>query len=198
MPLVTEERYWALFYMPLYTFIHNLLNVLVQIANKMGIQKNVAHGRTSLSPPPHPITVHLWGPRNGRPSQQNQRHFHYRLEEIKGYSQSVFDNSIVENMAKVRRRPEIRPRGSVALTTWHHPQKLAVTSPTSGGRSVGIVHPLNLELICFWDRSSLKTEAERFTMFVTWETAVRKESAHFVTWAEHKARRNIILFRFRM
>jgi hypothetical protein len=25
--------------MPLYTFIHNLLNVLVQIANKMGFQK---------------------------------------------------------------------------------------------------------------------------------------------------------------
>jgi hypothetical protein len=27
--LVTEESYWALFYMPLYTFIHNLLNALV-------------------------------------------------------------------------------------------------------------------------------------------------------------------------
>jgi hypothetical protein len=27
--------------MPLYTFIHNLLNVLVQIENKMGLQKNV-------------------------------------------------------------------------------------------------------------------------------------------------------------
>jgi hypothetical protein len=26
--------------MPLYTFIHNLLNVLVQIANKMGLQTN--------------------------------------------------------------------------------------------------------------------------------------------------------------
>jgi hypothetical protein len=26
--------------MPLYTFLHNLLNVLVQIANKMGLQKN--------------------------------------------------------------------------------------------------------------------------------------------------------------
>jgi hypothetical protein len=37
--LVPEERYWALFYMPLYTFLHNLLNVLVQIANKMGLQK---------------------------------------------------------------------------------------------------------------------------------------------------------------
>jgi hypothetical protein len=31
--LFTEERYWALFYMPLYTFLHNLLNVLVEIAN---------------------------------------------------------------------------------------------------------------------------------------------------------------------
>jgi hypothetical protein len=44
MPLVTEERYWTLFYMPLYTFIHNLLNVLVQIANKtnkMGFQKEI-------------------------------------------------------------------------------------------------------------------------------------------------------------
>jgi hypothetical protein len=37
--LVTEEPYWALFYMPLYTFLHNLLNVLVQITNKMGLQK---------------------------------------------------------------------------------------------------------------------------------------------------------------
>jgi hypothetical protein len=27
--------------MPLYTFLHNLLNVLVQIANKMGLQKNM-------------------------------------------------------------------------------------------------------------------------------------------------------------
>jgi hypothetical protein len=37
--LVTEESYWALFYMPLYTFLHNLLNVLVQIANIIGLQK---------------------------------------------------------------------------------------------------------------------------------------------------------------
>jgi hypothetical protein len=35
MPVVTEERYWALFYMPLYTFIHNLRIVLVQIADKL-------------------------------------------------------------------------------------------------------------------------------------------------------------------
>jgi hypothetical protein len=27
--------------MPLYTFIHNLLNVLAQIANKMGLQKKL-------------------------------------------------------------------------------------------------------------------------------------------------------------
>jgi hypothetical protein len=36
---VTEERYWALSYRPLYTFLHSLLNVPVQIANKMGLQK---------------------------------------------------------------------------------------------------------------------------------------------------------------
>jgi hypothetical protein len=42
MPLVTEERYRALFSMPLYTFIHSLLNVLVQIANEMGLQKTVS------------------------------------------------------------------------------------------------------------------------------------------------------------
>jgi hypothetical protein len=34
-----EERYWALFYMPLYTFLHNLLNVPVQTANGIGLQK---------------------------------------------------------------------------------------------------------------------------------------------------------------
>jgi hypothetical protein len=43
--LVTEERYWALFYMPLYTFLHYLLNALVQIANKMGLKKNSKDGR---------------------------------------------------------------------------------------------------------------------------------------------------------
>jgi hypothetical protein len=37
--LVTEERYSALFYMPLYKFLHNLLNELVQIANKIELQK---------------------------------------------------------------------------------------------------------------------------------------------------------------
>jgi hypothetical protein len=34
--LVKDERYWALFYMPLYTFLHNSLNDVLQIANKMG------------------------------------------------------------------------------------------------------------------------------------------------------------------
>jgi hypothetical protein len=38
-PLVTEELYWALFYMPLYTSLQNLLNVPVEIADKMGLQK---------------------------------------------------------------------------------------------------------------------------------------------------------------
>jgi hypothetical protein len=37
------------------------------------------------------------------------------------------------------RKPRIRPWRSFALTTRHYPQKLALTSPTSGGRSVGIV-----------------------------------------------------------
>jgi hypothetical protein len=40
--LVTEERYWALFYMPLYTFLHNLLNVPVPTANKMGFKKTIS------------------------------------------------------------------------------------------------------------------------------------------------------------
>jgi hypothetical protein len=36
--LVTEERYWALFYMPLFTYFYTIFfNVLVQIANKMGL-----------------------------------------------------------------------------------------------------------------------------------------------------------------
>jgi hypothetical protein len=39
--LVTEERCWTLFYMPLHTFLHSLLNALVQIANKMELQKNI-------------------------------------------------------------------------------------------------------------------------------------------------------------
>jgi hypothetical protein len=37
---VTEERYWALFYMPLYTYLHNLPNVLVQTANQMSLEKH--------------------------------------------------------------------------------------------------------------------------------------------------------------
>jgi shikimate kinase len=35
--------------MPLYTFIHNLLNALVQIANKMGSQKNSTDRATRLA-----------------------------------------------------------------------------------------------------------------------------------------------------
>jgi hypothetical protein len=37
--LVTEEGYWALFYMPLCKSLHNLLIVLVHIVNKMEWQK---------------------------------------------------------------------------------------------------------------------------------------------------------------
>jgi hypothetical protein len=36
---VTEERYWAPFYMPLYTFLHNLLNVVVK--NLRGLTQRV-------------------------------------------------------------------------------------------------------------------------------------------------------------
>jgi hypothetical protein len=32
---IREESYSELFYMPLYTFVHDLLNVLVEITNKM-------------------------------------------------------------------------------------------------------------------------------------------------------------------
>jgi hypothetical protein len=35
--LATEEHYRALFYMPLYRLLHNLLNVLLYIANKIGL-----------------------------------------------------------------------------------------------------------------------------------------------------------------
>jgi hypothetical protein len=37
--------------MPLYTFLHNLLNVLVQIANKMGLQKKTAVAVETCLPP---------------------------------------------------------------------------------------------------------------------------------------------------
>jgi hypothetical protein len=46
--LVTEERYWALFHMPLYTYLHCLLKVPVKIANKMGLQKINKKNRLEL------------------------------------------------------------------------------------------------------------------------------------------------------
>jgi hypothetical protein len=55
--LVTEERYWALFYMPLYTFIHNLLNVLVQIANKMGFKKKLIFPSLQFPPDRFPTKI---------------------------------------------------------------------------------------------------------------------------------------------
>jgi hypothetical protein len=38
-------------------------------------------------------------------------------------------------------KPRLRPQGSATLTTRHllYPQKLALTSPTSSGQSIGIV-----------------------------------------------------------
>jgi hypothetical protein len=41
--LVTEESCWALFYMSFYTFLHNLLNILVQNSNTIGLQKKKNH-----------------------------------------------------------------------------------------------------------------------------------------------------------
>jgi hypothetical protein len=53
------------------------------------------------------------------------------IEELLGRKSSGFG---LENRAYGR-------RGSAALTTRHplYPQKLALTSPTNGGRSVGVV-----------------------------------------------------------
>jgi hypothetical protein len=34
-------RYYALSYMSVYTFLHSLVNVLIQIANKIGLQKMI-------------------------------------------------------------------------------------------------------------------------------------------------------------
>jgi hypothetical protein len=42
--------------MPLYMFLHNLLNVLVQIANKMGLQKNTKTSQFIDLLPIHPHT----------------------------------------------------------------------------------------------------------------------------------------------
>jgi hypothetical protein len=41
-PSAAEERYRALFYVPLHAFLHSLLHVLLQIANKMAVEKHVA------------------------------------------------------------------------------------------------------------------------------------------------------------
>jgi hypothetical protein len=41
-------------------------------------------------------------------------------------------------------------RGSVTLTTWHYPQKFALSSPKSGVRSVGIVRSRNQAMEFFF------------------------------------------------
>jgi hypothetical protein len=51
------------------------------------------------------------------------------------------------------RNPRIWPEGSITLTTWYPlPQKLALTSPTSGDRSVGIVRSRTqaTEFVYYW------------------------------------------------
>jgi hypothetical protein len=58
--LVTEERYRALFYMPLYTCIYtNWLNVLAQIANKVGLQKKNLRSSVWLSRRPRSVPRYL-------------------------------------------------------------------------------------------------------------------------------------------
>jgi hypothetical protein len=46
--------------MPLHTFIHNLLNVLVQIANKMGLQKKKEVQGVDRWPNAFQATVHFF------------------------------------------------------------------------------------------------------------------------------------------
>jgi hypothetical protein len=48
---VIEKRYWALFSMPLCTFLHNLLNVLIEIASKMALQRNLTPTLVQLLQP---------------------------------------------------------------------------------------------------------------------------------------------------
>jgi hypothetical protein len=60
--LVTEERYWALFYMPLYTFIHKMLDVLVQLAIKWDYQKKLWEEADScvISTEPEPLSWRIF------------------------------------------------------------------------------------------------------------------------------------------
>jgi hypothetical protein len=80
------------------------------------------------------------------------------------------------------RKPSLRPWGSVTLTSWHDPLKLALTSPTSGGRTVAIVRSRTLtrELVnkiefWSWAWSYIKTEGQsanlswcRETLWTLW------------------------------
>jgi hypothetical protein len=59
-------------------------------------------------------------------------------------------NIFIENREYGRMDPSRWPRGNLS------PQKLAITSPTSGGRSVGILH--------------LRTQTMEFKKACTWNT----------------------------
>jgi hypothetical protein len=54
---------------------------------------------------------------------------------------STTEELLDRKVAAPVQNPRIRPQGSVTLTMWHplSAKKLAITSPTSSGRSVGIV-----------------------------------------------------------
>jgi hypothetical protein len=50
MPLLTTELYWALFYMPQHKLLLNLMIVLVQIVNKMGLKEKDRTAKADIKP----------------------------------------------------------------------------------------------------------------------------------------------------
>jgi hypothetical protein len=58
------------------------------------------------------------------------------------------------------------------LTTWHpYPQKLAITSPTSGGRSVGIVRSRT------WLERASRTLRDRVALVLNWLSSAMRVCA---------------------